>query len=110
MRPRNVVRTLTAVGAVTALCTFVAPAHATAATCPTGDLCLQETNGTTVFVPSGSTVDFNPALNVDLIQNNTTLTYCVGVGLVIFDPVRPGGTITGDETVFEVQPGPVCPG
>jgi hypothetical protein len=123
MKLRNVVRALMTVGASIALCAFAAPAYAAGAApaanatstsvqivCPVNDLCLQLTSGTTVLVPSGQSRSFSPPIQVDLIENNTSLDYCVEVGLIIYTEVGPGESLSGTQTVYGVMPGPACPG
>lgn len=110
MKSKYMVRALVTAGAAAALCAVVVPAQAATITCPSGNLCLRETNGVTVVVPSGQSQSFDPALKVDLIQNETSLSYCVEVGHIIELPIAPGATHSGDETVFAVSPGPICPG
>jgi hypothetical protein len=123
MKPRNVVRALMTAGASITLCAFAAPAHAAGAApaanpastpaqivCPVNDLCLQLTSGTTVLVPSGQSRSFSPPIQVDQIKNNTSLDYCVEVGLIIYIEVVPNETLSGTRTVYAVMPGPACPG
>lgn len=122
MKPR-LIRVLMMAGISTALCVLAVPAAAASSTpgahpasagaaivCPPNDLCLQETNGATVLVPSGQSRSFSPPLQVDLIENNTSLYYCVEVGLIIYIDVPPGAVESGTRTVYGVMPGRICPG
>lgn len=118
MKLRNAVSALMTAGVVAVMCAVTAPAHATTAengtlasmVCPTGDLCLQPTNGVLVLVPSGQRRDFNPPLNVTQIVNRTNLNYCVEIGFIVYLDIPPAATFSGNRTVFGVLPGPVCPG
>jgi hypothetical protein len=120
---RRLARALTAAGVSAVLAIFAVPAYAagsapiahpasteSAIVCPAGYLCLQETNGTVVLAISGQSITFNPPLRVDLIENETSIPYCVEIGLVIYVPVLSGGVVSGTRTVYAVQPGPVCYG
>lgn len=60
--------------------------------------------------PLGQSLSFSPPLLVDLIDNNASLYYCVEVGLIRYIDVKPGELVWGTQTVYEVLPGPVCPG
>lgn len=120
MRSRKVVQALMITGAAVAVCAVAvsaaaaaAPAAATgpvAIVCPTGDMCLQPISGATVLVRSGQSRSFSPPLKVTVIENRTALSYCVEVGLIVFDRVPSNGIVSGTHTVREVMPGPVCPG
>jgi hypothetical protein len=86
-------------------------AQAGTVACPSGFLCLDQTNGTVTQVPSGGSASYSPPLSVDLVANQASVGYCVKIGLIIERYVPPGATLTGNHSVYGVSPSNgICPG
>ncbi|MGW0819814.1 hypothetical protein [Streptomyces sp. NPDC002845] len=72
--------------------------------CEKGYVCLVPLYGTgwPVLVPEGKSADFDPALRISEITNNTSITYCVGGDLHY--PLGSGQTRTGVQQVTGLDP------
>lgn len=93
---------LAAAGTIGAGAASAAAPSAATAPCATGYLCVQEISGTVLFVPDGTSEDFNPWITPVSITNLTPETYCVS-GNASFG-LPSGWTDDSPGTVFSVYP------
>lgn len=105
-------RRILAAAAIAGASLVAAPAASGAAptaippACSTGYVCVQTDGGSVVRVPAGESLDFDPALQIDWITNQTRLDYCVAGSPSFLLPA--GGTSNRDQTVTAVGPGDIC--